>query len=459
MALLFIVLVIAAMLLGNALFVAAEFAAVSASKPKLKSQADDERPEAGYIHDTTTDEYRMDRYIAGAQVGITVTSLVIGFYGQRALLPYLTPAFEAWLPSGVAVAAVGAPLVLILLTVLQVIFGELFPKSIAVRAPERTARATARPMRWSLLLLGPFITLLNGSAFVVMRWLGLDKPKEAGDEHSHDELRQLINDSLKGGAIEKSSHEMLRQVLAFQERTVWEVMEPRRRVKSLDPGATAGPALARMLKTPFTRFPVIDGTDTQQPSGFVHIRDLHELAEDRPDAPVQEILRPLEVFPDSLTLSEAWTRLHEAEAAFALVFNEYGVVSGLVSVEDLVEEIVGEVVDEFDQEEPLVSRRGDRVTLRGDLKVDEINHRFGLDLPEEDAATLSGLAALHLGVEDARRGAEIAIGQTAFRIESVENGLPRLLSFAPPGGPPEDVPKAGGKDGGKDGDGARADAA
>ncbi len=316
------------------------------------------------------------------------------------------------------------------------IFGELFPKSIAVRAPETTARITARPMRWSLLLLGPFVTLLNGSAFLVMRWCGLDKPKEAGDEHSHEELRQLITESLRGGAIEKGSHDMLRQVLAFQERTVWEVMEPRPRMKTLAPGMTAAPALRAMLKTPYTRFPVIDGTDTEKPSGFVHIRDLHVLAEERPEAPVSEILRPLELIPDTLTLSEAWTHLHDREAAFAVVFNEYGVVSGLVSVEDLIEEIVGEVVDEFDEEEPLVRRDGGRVVLRGDLHVDEINRRFALGLPEDEAATLSGLAALHLGVEDARKGSEIGIGGIAFRIESVENGLPRLLSFDRP--EPED---------------------
>ncbi len=375
----------------------------------------------------------MDRYVAGAQVGITVSSLVIGFYGQRALMPYLSPLIEAWAPSGMALAAIGAPAILIFLTVLQVIFGELFPKSIAVRAPEKIARLTARPMRWSLLLLGPFVTLLNGSAFLVMRLLGLDKPKEAGDEHSHEELRQLITESLKGGAIKESSHDMLRQVLAFQERTVWEVMEPRPRMKTLPPGMTAAPALRAMLETPYTRFPVIDCTDTEMPSGFVHIRDLHHLVSERPDAPVSEILRPLEVIPDRLTLSEAWTRLHEREAAIAVVFNEYGVVSGLVSVEDLIEEIVGEVVDEFDEEEPLVRREGGRVVLRGDLHVDAVNRRFSLDLPEEDAATLSGLAALHLGVEDARKGKEIAIGEVSFRVESVENGLPRLLSFDRPG--------------------------
>ncbi len=431
MGLILIVAVIAAMLLLNALFVAAEFAAVSSSKPKVAAMEEDGKPQAAYLARTISDDRRMDRYIAGAQVGITVTSLVVGFYGQQALTPYLEPLVGGVLPGGIAAAAAIAPILLIGLTILQVIFGELFPKSIAVRAPEKTARLTARPMRWSLVVLGPFITILNGSAMAVMRWLGLDRPKERSDGHDNEELRQLIADSLRGGAIGRSSHEMLRHVLSFQDRILREVMEPRLRMQVLTAGSPAAPALRRVLETPYTRFPVLDGTDANTPTGFVHVRDLDELARERPDAAIDDVVRPVDLLPETLSLAEAWTRMQRRGDAIALVFNEYGVVSGLVTVEDLVEEIVGEVVDEFDEEEPRIRRADGRVVLRGDMAVDEVNHRFGLDLPGEGVDTLSGLAALSLGVEDAARGTGIDLGGVRFTVERMENGLPRLLSFVP----------------------------
>ncbi|MDY8107568.1 hemolysin family protein [Fulvimarina sp. 2208YS6-2-32] len=429
MAFFVIILVICAMLLGNAFYVAAEFAAVSASKPKLEAKAEDGNAEARFLERTVTDEYRMDRYIACAQVGITLTSLVIGVYGQRALMPYVGPPLDEMLPDGWTSAVVGAPLILIVLTTLQVIFGELFPKSIALRSPERTAMGTARPMRWSLFVLGPFISLLNGSAIFVMRRLGLDKPKEAGDEHSHDELRQLIEDSLEGGEIKRDAHEMLRQVLAFQDRTVSEVMVPRVRVKFMTPEPSAAEALRQMLATPFTRFPVIDNAQNERPVGFVHIREVFELSRRDPDASIEGIIRPVQTLPDSLTLAEVWSRLDDSRATIAVVFNEYGIVSGIVSVEDLVEEIIGEVVDEFDEEAPRIHRRDDRVVLRGDLPVREVNRTFAFQLPEDRADSMSGLIGLKLGVKDGKRGSKVAIGGVDFTVESVENGLPRLVSF------------------------------
>ncbi|EAU43104.1 hemolysin, putative [Fulvimarina pelagi HTCC2506] len=430
MGLAIVVLVICLMLLGNAFYVAAEFAAVSSSKPKLEAKAEDGNASAAYLERTITDEERMDRYIACAQVGITLTSLVIGVYGQRALLPYVGPQLDAVLPSGWTSAVVGAPLVLIVLTALQVIFGELFPKSIAVRAPESTAMKTARPMRWSLLLLGPFITLLNGSAMIIMRWCGLDKPKEAGDEHSHEELRQLIEDSLKGGVIERDAHEMLHQVLAFQDRTVGEVMEPRARMKFMNREPKAKAALEMMLETPFTRFPVIDGSETKKPEGYVHIRDLYDLASEDPEASIDRIIRPVQILPDSLTLAEAWNKLESKRDTIAVVFNEYGIVSGLVTVEDLVEEIIGEVVDEFDEEEARIQKKGDRIVVRGDVLISEVNREFGFNLPEDQADSISGLIGLKLGVEDGKRGSKAEVDGVTFTVEAVENGLPRLIAFS-----------------------------
>ncbi|MGB3763116.1 MAG: hemolysin family protein, partial [Ornithinimicrobium sp.] len=299
MGLVIVFIVITAMLAANAFYVAAEFAAVSASKPKLSSKAKDGRREADYIEKTVTDEYRMDRYIACAQVGITLTSLVIGFYGQRALAPYLTPLLDGVLPAGIVATAVVAPLLLVVLTMLQVILGELFPKSIALRNPETVAFKTARPMRWSLLVLGPFISLLNGSAIWIMRRFGLDKPKESGEEHSHEELRAVISESLEGGVIGRSAHEMLRQVLAFEERTVAGVMQPRSQIVALAPETTAADALPTMVDAPFTRFPLFRTDDIDQPAGFVHLRDVH--AADG-TTPLSDIAREIDLVPDTLTL-------------------------------------------------------------------------------------------------------------------------------------------------------------
>ncbi len=420
MGLVVVIAVVVLLLSLNALYVAAEFSAISSRRARVSNLADDGSRAARALLPYLESPRELDRYIAACQVGITLSSLMVGFYGQAQLSPYL----GFGLSTGVA-----ALVVLAFLTTLQVIFGEIVPKSIALRYPERLALVTVRPLRWSLFILYPFIALFNGSALLLLRLFGVES-KTKTHAHSPEELELVFSESAQGGFLDSDEKEMLANVLQLETRLARQIMVPRNRMVSADVSEPPAAALARLVQTPHMRFPVYEGAiDTVV--GVLNLKDLFGFVQSGTSGTLHDVLREVPLLPETNTVSEVWDTLKQRQNHMAVLFDEYGGTVGLVTLEDIIEEIVGEVQDEFDNEEQRLERRGDRVSVRGDVLVTTLNRQFLLHLPEDEADTVGGMT-----LEELERapevGDEVTVGDVTLQVTGVSGNAVTGVSFTLP---------------------------
>jgi len=310
------------------------------------------------------------------------------------------------------------------------VLGELLPKTVALRYPERLALITLAPVRLSLLIFRPLIVLFNGSAFRIMRRLGLDTEHGHGHVHSPEELEALFTESARGGLIDAQEREMLRGVLHLEDRVAREVMTPRTRLVTLTADQRASDALREVAVTPYTRFPVHDG-NIDHILGVAHVKDLYLLA-GQPEATVQDVVRAAPFVPDSAALSDVWQQLRSTRQHSAIVVDEYGGVAGLITLEDALEEVFGELQDEFDHEEdPIIEGASGLVSVRGDVLIEVLNGRFDLDLPTEDADTIGGLVWAELEREP-HEGDEVHLAGLDVQVQSMDRRAVGRVQFLLP---------------------------
>lgn len=406
----------------NALYVAAEFATVGSRRSRVQAAAEGGNRAAAALLTILNDPRRLDTYVAACQIGITLSSLVAGSFGQARLIPVLTPVLGSL---GGAVAATVA--VLVLITVLQVVLGELLPKTVALRYPERLAVAVLRPLQLSLLLFRPLIAVFNGAAFAAMRAWGLNTDHSHAHVHSPEELEDLYRQSARGGLIDAAERDMVSGVLNVDARVVREIMTPRVRMVSVPATLSVREALRRLAGTSYSRFPVTGEPDDVV--GIVHLRPLFLAAETRPDTPVSEVMVPPLLVTEGLSVPRLWQRLRQEGRHSAVVVDEYGRVAGLVTLEDTLEEIFGELQDEFDQEDDPVTVGDQRASVRGDVLLKTLNDRFELDLPTDEVDTIGGLMWQTLG-RLPEVGDELTFGATTVRIEAMYRRTVQRVSFA-----------------------------
>jgi CBS domain containing-hemolysin-like protein len=426
-----IVAVVATMIFFTALYVAAEFAAVAARKTRISQMAASGNSLARMLLPFLEDRQKLDSYIAVSQLGITATSLGLGAYGQGTvaeqlvpplarLIGALGPRLGAEMTQTAAVAAaesISATGILLLFTVLQVVLGELFPKSLAVQYPEQVALATTLPMRWSLFIFRPFIWFFNGSGNLILRLTGFNRPPGHTHVHSPEEIEILVTESHQGGLLDDEERVLLRNAFRLRDLTARQVMVHRTRIVAAPAHSTVAALMNMSLEGGFTRIPLYQG-NIDHIIGFVHIKDifrLHVLGKEN----LAEILREVVHVPESMAVADVWDTLSRHGQYMAIVFDEYGGTAGLITFEDLIEEIFGELQDEFDNEIPLIAQdKEGRMYLRGDLLVTDVNEYLGLSLPDEDADTLGGLVLVHLG-RLPEVGDEVTLGGTVIRVEAV----------------------------------------
>lgn len=415
-------LAIAAMVALNALYVAAEFATVGARRSRVQDAAASGSGPAGRLLGIMVDSRRLDTYVAACQIGITLSSLVAGAYGQAQLTPLLEPLF-----GGVGGRGVAVVVVLVAITGVQVVLGELLPKTVALRHPERLALATLLPMQVSLWLFRPLVALFNGSAFRLLRLRNVDVERGHAHVHSPEELARLYRASAAGGLIDAAERDMLAGILNVEERLVREVMTPRTRLVTVAATAPVGESLARLAGGPHTRFPVTDGDDV---IGVVHLRDLYVRARSEPASVVGAVTEPVVAVGEVLTVPTLWRTLRDQSTHCALVVNEYGDVAGFVTLEDAIEEIFGEVQDEFDLEDEPVTFAGGRVSIRGDVLLSQLSERFDLQLEVDGVDTLGGLVWHRLG-RPPRVGdvVPMAEGGPALRVDAMDRRRVTRASF------------------------------
>lgn len=316
-----ILFVISLMTLITALYVAGEFSSVSARKSRVVQLAEEGSSLAKKLLPVMEDPHQLDNYIAASQVGITLSSLVLGIYGEQQIAPLIAP-WIARLPfaSEATATAAAATLVLLFLTGLQVVLGELVPKSLAIQYPERMALATVLPIKWSAdVLLKPLIVLLNGSGTLILKLLGISAGREHAHVHSPEEIVILVRESHHGGLIDADERQFLQNVFRTGRTRAGDIAIPRNRMVAAPIHRPVSSVLEMAAESAFTRIPIYEH-DIDHIVGFVHLRDLFTLHRTEPEAGLRRILRPVPFVPESLPLAAVWDRMDQAQSYLAIVF-------------------------------------------------------------------------------------------------------------------------------------------
>lgn len=413
----------------NGLYVAGEFSMVSARRSRLAGMAATGNTTAAWLLEVLRRPPQLDRFVAACQLGITLSSLVLGFYGQATILDLLAP----WLDhlDGATRAAVASLLsiaILIALTGLQVLFGELIPKTIGLQYPERTAIVTAAAMRWSMFFFQPLIWLFNGAAQILLRAVGAQPAGEHAHIHSPDEIVMLAEESRAGGVLAREETQLLVNTLELRNATARRVMLPRNRMLAASVDEPCSALLKLLADSPFSRLPLFE-EDIDHIVGFVHIRDLLHLEHLQRQAGARETgsqldirghLRPARFVPESMSAEDVLRLMQREHHHLVFVVDEYGGTAGMLTVEDLIEEIIGEFEDEFDQSAPALELRADdRLWVRGDLAIDVLSDLLDLTLPVEDADTIGGAITAARG-QLPSPGAVVEISGVSFRVEEMD---------------------------------------
>ena len=376
-------------------FVAAEFAFVTVDRSKVDQAAADGDAGAAGIQSALRS---LSTQLSGAQVGITVTNLAIGFLAEPALAALLDdPLGAAGLPEG-AVRPVALTVALVLSTALTMLFGELVPKNLAIARPLETARATQLFQRGFTAAMAVPIRVLNGSANALVRRLGIEPQEELRSARSSRELASLVQRSADQGTLDVETAELMEKSVEFGTRTAGEIMTPRVRTTSLEDGDRASQVIELARQTGYSRFPVLDGEDVVV--GTVHVKHAVALpVHERPTTRVKHIMAKPVVVPDSLRLDPLLGILRAEGLQMAIVLDEYGGHAGIVTLEDVVEEIVGDIADEHDRLGSRARQRRDGTwSLSGLLRPDEVEDLTGIELPDhEDYDTIAGLVLRVLG--------------------------------------------------------------
>ncbi|MCO5185900.1 MAG: hemolysin family protein [Anaerolineae bacterium] len=417
--LLAIPVVVATLIFINALYVAGEFATVSSRRTRLRQMAGSGDRMARQLLPILEDKVLLDRYVAACQLGITISSIVIGAYGTSTVAPLLQPLLSYVGLGPELTVSVAATIVLLGFTFLQVIFGELFPKSVAVEYPERVALVVVLPVRISMVIFRPLIWVFNGSGRLILRLMGQNGVAEHGQFHSAEEIEILVADSHEGGLLDDEERQMLRNAFRLYDLTARQVMVHRTRMISAEYDSPMREIIDLSLAEGYTRLPVYKD-DIDNIVGFVHIKDVfRRYVEGRND--MASILRKVIFVPEAMPVVDVWQRLNHERQYVAIVFDEYGGTAGMITLEDLIEEIFGELQDEYDDEAPLVSLDHDgRLHLRGDLLLADVNEYLELDLPDDSADTLGGLIISVLGRQPVE-GDEINVNGRLIQVEKVED--------------------------------------
>lgn len=430
MAWVLIFLTLTILILINALYVAAEFATVSSRRSRLVQLASGGNLLASLLLPVVQDRSRMDTYIATCQIGITASSLLLGFFGQGQLTPLLEPRLMSVSGLSEAVAlSISATIVLILLTSFQVIFGELVPKSIGIQYPEQLALLTALPIRWSMTLFKPLIWVLNGSGVLILRLFGKEIEPDKLHIHAPNEILMLFEESGAGGLLDREERRLLVNTLHLRQLAARHVMIPRNRMLSASIDEQIDNLLVLLADSPFSRLPIFEDS-IDNVIGFIHLKDLLCLHMDSDQPDLRKVIRPALFIPENMSVDALFALMQKNRYHIAIVLDEFGGTAGFVTLEDLIEEIFGEIQDEFDTDTiPTVKLISDnRVQIRSDVLITDLNDILDIDLPTEDVDTVGGLVINSLG-HIPRVGEQIELENIAFKVDRMDGNSITTLSL------------------------------
>ncbi len=392
--------VIAFLLFSNGFFVASEFAMVKVRKTRIEQLVNEGNYNAKIAMEALKD---LDKFIAAVQLGVTISSIGLGWVGEGTLARIIEPIF-VFLPGiskTVATHTMSVSIAFALITFFHVVIGELIPKSIALEYTEKTALWVAKPMQVLTFIFNPFIWLLNGFGNLVLKMLNIPHSHKGSLVHSTEELDMLVNASYDGGVLNETEKDMLHNVFKFSDLTAKQVMIPRTDMVCIPSDMPLEELYKLTEENQYTRYPVYE-EDIDHITGLIHVKDLYSLAIKDEICPIEKIQRNILLVPETMTMDNLVLEFKKRKGQMAIVIDEFGGTSGLITLEDVLEEIFGEVQDEFDEEEEsdIKEIAPNTYIANSIMRLDEFAEYFNIDeneIDDEDIDTIGGLVLKILG--------------------------------------------------------------
>lgn len=399
--LIFNLFIIVFLLFSNGFFVASEFAMVKVRKTRIEQLVNEGNYNAKIALEAIKD---LDKFIAAVQLGVTISSIGLGWVGEGTLARIIEPLF-VFLPGisqNIATHTVSVSASFALITFMHVVIGELIPKSIALEYPEQTSLVIARPMQWISFLFTPFIWMLNGFGNSILNLFHVPHKHKSSLVHSTEELNMLVDASYNGGVLNETEKNILHNAFKFSDLTAKQVMVPRTDMVCIPNDMSIEELSKLAAENQYTRYPVYD-EDIDHITGLIHVKDLFSLSIKNEVCPLKMLEREIMLVPETITMDKLVLEFKKRKSQMAIVVDEFGGTSGLITVEDVLEEIFGDVQDEFDEEEEIcniVEIEPNHYVANAMLRLDEMAEFFGIkedNIDDEDIETLGGLVVKLLG--------------------------------------------------------------
>ena len=358
----------------NGFFVAAEFAIVKVRSSQLELKAQEGNRFAILSKHIVS---HLDAYLAATQLGITLSSLALGWIGEPVVSKMIITFMEL---VGINVSpelahGIALPVAFLIITILHIVFGELAPKSLAILRPEQTTLFISYPLQCFYWICRPFIWLLNGFANLILRMFGLHTASEA-ESYSSDELKYLVDQVRESGNIEDSNYDIIRNAFDFSERTARQVMVPRTQVLAIDVNDYDSETLETVIEDGFSRIPCYEDS-IDNIIGIVHLKDILKKMRQNGEVDIRPIVRPVSFVPETKRIGQILKEFQIKHQQIAMVLNEYGGIEGIITMEDILEELVGEIQDEYDNEIPFVEKISDNIySVIATAAISDINNQL-----------------------------------------------------------------------------------
>jgi len=406
----------------NGFFVAAEFAIVKVRSSQIALQkAGVSKKSAQLIIDN------LDGFLAATQLGITLASLGLGWIGEDVMSRLILNLMHTLgLDFSEAMAhRIALPVAFVILTVMHIVFGELAPKSVAIRHPAPVSMAIALPLRLFYMVFRPFIWLLNGFANLLLKLFGV-KPVSETEIHSEEELKLIIAESEEGGAIETSERELIQNVFDFDNRVVRQVMVPRIKISALPADLSVQQAADIVIKEGYSRYPVYEHS-LDEIIGVVHSKDITTNYIQQLNKGLRDLMRPVHFIPETKPIDVLLREFQKKKTQLAVVVSEFGGTIGLVTLEDIIEELVGDIQDEHDHELQVVTKIDKHAyQIIAPSSLHDINKALDIPFPEsEDYETLAGLITYHY--PSVNEGDELELFNYKLHVQKINKTIPELV--------------------------------
>ena len=369
----------------NAFFVLSEFAIVKIRKSKLEELSKDGVKNAKMAYEITNS---LDSYLSATQLGITISSLALGWIGEPAVAMLIEkPINSIFEANATVIHSISFIISFTFITLLRVVLGELVPKSVAIATPEKSVLFVAKPLHAFWVIFKPFIAVFDFLAGGILKLIGIRPAGESEIAHSEEEIKIIVAESLKGGVLDSIETQIIKNAVDFSDTVAKEIMTPRKQMICLNAQKSYDENYKKVIESKYTRFPYIDGSKDSV-LGMIHIRDI--LQSDKKD--FNKIVRKILIVPENSSIASILSMMNKERISAALVIDEYGGTSGLITMEDIIEEVLGDINDEHDESEVKFRSIKDGIyELVGTYEIEDFEEITGVDFDDDiEEITIGG---------------------------------------------------------------------